>query len=196
MTIQIIDNSGVEQVLDFDNRNLEIKNLFQELRTYVKNCFSDTIKQLSPLINNSDSLHVKINLEQQKLGTNYVTLASYDAHLSSNDLFVFYIYYDSIKELIKVIGKQANYPAIDLQFKSTLLHECVHALDLKSIKKSDQFYENEYRLTKNKTDFFRNDGDSSEKYLYDFQWRFLNCIEVFRNEGIATLGEDLFSHSL
>ena len=195
MTIQIIDNSGVEEVLNFDYRNSEVKFSFQELKNYIKNCFTETINQLLPIINNTNALTVKINLEQQKSGKNYVTLASYDAYLSSMDVFVFYIYFDSLKELINVINKQLNYSEIDLQFKSTLLHECVHALDLKSIKKSDQFYENEYRLTKNKTDFFSNDADSSEKYLYDFQWRFLNCIEAFRNEGIATLGEDLFSHS-
>jgi len=193
MTIQIIDNSGVEEVLNFDYRNSEVKFSFQELKNYIKNCFTETINQLLPLINNTNALTVKINLEQQKSGKNYVTLASYDAYLSSMDVFVFYIYFDSLKELSNVINKQLNYPEIDLQFKSTLLHECIHALDLKSIKKSDKFFDKEYRLTKNKTDFFRNDADASEKYLYDFQWRFLNCIEVFRNEGIATLGEDLFS---
>jgi hypothetical protein len=164
------------------------------LRTYIKNCFSETINQLSPLIKNINTLTVKINLEQKKSGKNYVTLASYDAYLSSNDLFVFYIYYDSIKELINIIRKQKNFHEIELQFKSTLLHECIHALDLNSIKKSNNFYEKEYRLAKNKTDFFRNDVDLTERYLYDFQWEFLNFIEVFRNEGIATLGVDLFSN--
>jgi len=76
MTIQVIDNSGVEELLNFDYRNSDIKISFQELRTYIKNCFSETINQLSPLIKNINTLTVKINLEQKKSGKNYVTLAS------------------------------------------------------------------------------------------------------------------------
>ena len=63
--ISIIDQSGVEQALDFDYRHQNKKSLYHDVRVAIKKVFTEKIeliKDLFPI----DELTFNVNLEQEK----------------------------------------------------------------------------------------------------------------------------------
>jgi ribosomal protein L16/L10AE len=63
--IPIIDQSGVEQALDFDYRHQNKKSLYQDVRVAIKKVFAEKIELIKDLFPDGE-LTFNVNLEQEK----------------------------------------------------------------------------------------------------------------------------------
>lgn len=131
--INIIDTSGVELSLIFDFRKNKESFSFYEFKNFIKNIFDIQYSKIEPLFINHTPQIIIINLEQEKKQSNSTTLACFDSYFSNDSELKFLIYYDS---LIKLYSDCINKTNLYLnEFKDTVLHELMHALDLINLKK-------------------------------------------------------------
>jgi hypothetical protein len=187
MEIRIIDNSGVRMNFEFDYRHVSPKLDFNEILIEIKKSFKLQLEKVSSLFS-SDDIFFHVNLElSSDYGENILGL--FDAHQSSNTIFYFRIYQNTIRQLIE---KQIYNNEAFLEYEDTILHEIIHAADYVIISKTDTI-----EATNKKVRSFEDTALKSNENLNKnpFNWTAVNIIERFRNEGIAVLGEKLLGNN-
>ncbi len=195
MNIDIIDNAGALNVLqyEFNQKGIELNK--GEVISTINNSFKKKYSIIKPLFLDNQPKKIVINLEQRSSSENSIHLARIDIEISSLDQFVFYVYLDSLEKIANSIhNKNSTFDDL-ISFENTVLHELIHAADLFTLKKIDDLLEKEARLSKRGSAFEISliDKKNDEKLNYHpIHWHFLNSINRFRNEGIAVLGEKLF----
>jgi len=188
--ISIIDQSGIEQALDFDYRHQNHKTLYNDVRSEIKKVFTEKIELINELFPKRN-LTFKVNLEQEKKDALSETLASFDSGRSADDVYVFHIYYGTIRQIAdSLLLGSSN--AIFKSFSDTILHELIHAADLSILKESNTVREHSYRLHGLNSNQFLKDFNAPN-YEWNVQWAMLRFFQIFRNEGIAMLGQHLFN---
>lgn len=195
MKIDLIDNSGVLHLLEFEFQKkgiqIDTNKIISTLHTTIQKVFT----KIDYLFEDLLTVKLKVNLEQRNHSHKSVALARIDTFLSSKEQFVFYIYYETLIEVVQSSHAISKTTFDFVNFENTILHELIHASDLYTLKKIDNILDKEARLSK------MNNGFNSiqiidarkEEISYDpLHWHFLYTINRFRNEGVAVLGEKLF----
>lgn len=190
MEIKIIDNSGIRQLLAFDYRNAAKQLDFNDVIKLIRKSFSTQFEKVASLFPANDDFCLKVNLEQEKKNINYDTLASFSRDMSTNSELVFYMYYTSVKEVANFIIDGNGGNVIQHRFEDTILHELIHGADLKTLMKTGNLQNNDIRLNKRVSGLAFNDL-RNDSLNHNTQWAFLSAMEIYRNEGIAVLGEKL-----
>jgi hypothetical protein len=188
MEIRIYDNAGINQTLDFDFRKIASENLYGDVLSEIKKIVRSEYEKISNLLLHSQNLKIKISLESESKKESVTKLASFDVALSSDNEFIFHIYYSSIKQLANKILKIDSAEIYSLE--NTILHEFIHAVDLHTLKETYLTETNNIKLTK-KSGIFNITEIELSSHNNNVQWAFLNYFTTFRNEGIAILGEKL-----
>lgn len=191
-TISIIDQSGVQQALDFDYRHQNHKTLYNNIRSEIKKVFVQKIDLIASLFPEV-KIKINVNLEQEKKDDTSETLASFDSERSGNGIFVFHVYYSTIRQIADSKLLIGDY-TITHSFSDTILHELIHAADLSILKESNAVREHSYRLHgSDSKQLLRN--LNAPNYEWNVQWAMLLFFQIFRNEGIAMLGEHLLDEN-
>jgi hypothetical protein len=186
--ISIIDQSGVEQALDFDYRHQNKKSLYHDVRVAIKKVFAEKIEMIKDLFPIGE-LTFNVNLEQEKKDETSETLASFDSERSRGAVYVFHVYYSTIRQIAdSQLPIEAN--AILHSFSDTVLHELIHAADLAALHETNNIREHSYRLHGGNQNQILKDL-SAPDYEWNVQWTLLRFFQIFRNEGIAMMGEHL-----
>jgi hypothetical protein len=198
MEIKIIDDAGIKYLLDFDLKKIGADVPFHEITAIIKQSFSRQIEKIIDFVPNINETVLKINLEQPRESniekTNYLTLACFDGERSQDSEYFFSLYYHTIKEIaLSQIGEEAMI-SVSADFENTILHELIHAVDLKTIKETQSLSSLDYRLGKKQSEFTILNS-KIDLFKTDIQWAFLNTVSMFRNEGITVLGEKLLGNS-
>ncbi len=192
MEIKIIDSCGAIHRLDFDFRKYDTKNLYYKSFNLIKNSFRTEFEKIKTFFLFNEQVKFKISLEEEKIKGEATVLASFDVSLSSELEYVFLIYYSTLSDIAKkVLNLDSD---INNLFEDTILHELIHAIDLNTLKKTHAIETNDLRLSKRESDFKLNNFND-KKYDITLQWAVLSFFETFRNEGIAVLGQKLFSNN-
>ncbi len=186
--ISIIDQSGVEQALDFDYRHQNKKSLYHDVRVAIKKVFAEKIEMIKDLFPIGE-LTFNVNLEQEKKDETSETLASFDSERSRGGVYVFHVYYSTIRQIAdSQLTIEDN--TILHSFSDTVLHELIHAADLAALHETNNIREHSYRLHGGNQNQILKDL-SAPDYEWNVQWTFLRFFQIFRNEGIAMMGEHL-----
>lgn len=186
--ISIIDQSGVEQALDFDYRHQNKKSLYHDVRVAIKKVFAEKIELIKDLFPIGE-FTFNVNLEQEKKDESSETLASFDSERSGGGVYVFHVYYSTLRQITDSL-LSINDNTILHSFSDTILHELIHAADLSALQESNSLREHSYRLHGgNNNQLLKN--LSAPDYEWNVQWTLLRFFQIFRNEGIAMLGEHL-----
>jgi hypothetical protein len=198
MEIKILDNAGIQYALEFDLKKTGTKVDFQEIKAIIKQSFKRQIEKIIDFVPNVSETIIKINLEQTRESDsqeeNYTTLACFDGERSQENEYFFRLYYPTIKEIaLSRIDEEALFP-VSSDFENTILHELIHAVDLKIIKETQSLRAEDFRLGKKQSDFITLNNEI-DLFKTDIQWTFLNTVIMFRNEGITVLGEKLLGDS-
>lgn len=197
MEIKIIDDAGIKYVLDFDLKKIGADVPFHEITATIKQSFKRQIEKIIDFVPNINETIIKINLEQSSESdtekTNYTVLACFDGEKSQDNEYFFHLYYHTIKDIaLNLIGDEALI-SVSYDFENTILHELIHAVDLKIIKETQSLCTLDYRLGKKQSDFMTLNSEI-DLFKTDIQWAFLNTVGMFRNEGITVLGEKLLGN--
>jgi hypothetical protein len=79
-------------------------------------------------------------------------------------------------------------------FSDTVLHELIHAADLSALQETNNIREHSYRIHGgNQYQLLKE--LSAPDYEWNVQWTLLRFFQIFRNEGIAMLGEHLLDEN-
>jgi hypothetical protein len=186
--IPIIDQSGVEQALDFDYRHQNKKSLYHDVRVAIKKVFTEKIELIKYLFPDGE-LTFNVNLEQEKKDETSETLASFDSERSGGGVYVFHVYYSTLRQIADSILSIADNTILH-SFSDTVLHELIHAADLSALKETNSIREHSYRLHGGNQIQLLKDLNAPD-YEWNVQWTILRFFQIFRNEGIAMLGEHL-----
>jgi hypothetical protein len=186
--ISIIDQSGVEQALDFDYRNQNKKSLYHDLRLAIKKVFAEKIELIKELFPDGE-LTFDVNLEQEKKDVTSETLASFDSDRSGSGIYVFHVYYRTLRQIADSLLSIADKTILH-SFSDTVLHELIHAADLSALQETNNIREHSYRIHGGNHNQLLKDL-SAPDYEWNVQWTLLRFFQIFRNEGIAMLGEHL-----
>lgn len=193
MQIIIIDDSGVEESLDFLYRNSDHIVDFTGFNNYIKNIFTIQFNKIANLF---ELYNIKLNirLEQSKqVSRNHFVLASFDVIRSNKEDFYFSIYMESIENLYQdYMNKKAP---IDIDEASTILHELIHAADLTLLKEVIDEQKESQNLSLLKEANFGIVDLEEDNLDYNVQWSVLSYLNTFRAEGVAILSEKLFNHN-
>lgn len=199
MEIKIIDNSGVLNVLEFEYNQKGIEIDKHLIFKRIKDVFTKSFSKIYFLFSNFQNLVVEVNLEQSLKNDLAVYLARYDNNLSNNDKFVFYFYHESLQFFIEEIysqqlkAEQTHFTDIE----DTVIHELFHAADMRIINKTDSIFEKLYKSTEsnlgNNISLIKTNLQEDQILYKPIHWTYLYAINRFRNEGVAVLGEKLFS---
>jgi hypothetical protein len=190
--LEIIDTSGVKNLIDFDFRNSSNPNIYYDIRKSIKNLFNECIVDMITLFP-QNTLHFSVNLEQEIKKREVSLLACFDAERSYEGHLCFRIYYDSILQLASFITDSGK---VDMfkQFKSTLYHELVHAADIENLRVL--IAANEFDLNRQNSNFTGSFFDSNKLlHQVNVQWALLLFFSIFRAEGIAIIGEKLLNNN-
>ena len=187
--ISIIDQSGVEQALDFDYRNQNKKSLYHDLRLAIKKVFAEKIELIKELFPDGE-LTFNVNLEQEKKDETSETLASFDSERSGGGVYVFHVYYGTLRQIADSLLSIADSTILH-SFSDTVLHELIHAADLSALQETNNIREHSYRIHGGNQNQLLKEL-SAPDYEWNVQWTLLRFFQIFRNEGIAMLGEHLF----
>jgi len=187
--ISIIDQSGIEQALDFDYRHQNKKSLFHDVRVAIKKVFAEKIEFIKELFPDGE-LTFNVNLEQEKKDDTSETLASFDSERSGGGVYVFHVYYGTLRQIADSLLSMTDNTILH-SFSDTVLHELIHAADLSSLQETNSIREHSYRLHGGNHNQLLKDLNASD-YEWNVQWTLLLFFQIFRNEGIAMLGEHLF----
>jgi hypothetical protein len=188
MEFNIIDNAGIRYTLDFEYRKLDANNLYFKIHAEIKQIVESEFKKISELLPNSENLKIKISLEQESKTDNNTTLGCFNVAISSENEFVFSLYYSSIKQLANKLLQIDSNETFSLA--STFLHELIHAVDYHTLKETYINRTNDLAITK-KTGYYNLNEKELSAHHKNVQWYFLSYFSTFRNEGIAILGEKL-----
>jgi len=186
--ISIIDQSGVEQALDFDYRHQNKKSLYHDVRVAIKKVFAEKIeliKELFPI----GELTFNVNLEQEKKDDTSETLASFDSERSGGGVYVFHVYYGTLRQIADSLLSITDSTILH-SFSDTVLHELIHAADLSALQEANNIREHSYRIHGGNQNQLLKEL-SAPDYEWNVQWTLLRFFQIFRNEGIAMLGEHL-----
>ncbi|MEI7670093.1 MAG: hypothetical protein WCJ33_08430, partial [Pseudomonadota bacterium] len=190
--ISIIDQSGVEQALDFDYRHQNKKSLYNDVRVAIKKVFAEKIELVFELLP-AGELTFNVNLEQEKKEETSEILASFDSERSGGGVYVFHVYYSTIRQIAdSQLSIEDN--SILNTFSDTILHELIHATDLSILKESNAVREHSYRLHGSDSKQLLRDLNAPN-YEWNVQWAMLLFFQIFRNEGVAMLGEHLLDEN-
>ena len=190
-TIELRDDSGVEQLISFDFRKLDRPGIYSSTCQWIKTAFLECAGRMAELFPPAD-IHLFIRLESEKRSNGAYTLACFDLERSSWPNLYFRVYYDSTLRIAQFLASQHSNEQGWKQFISTVYHELIHAADMSNL----QIVENRKVQDKNELhdsfsqNFYQQDLATGG---YNVQWTLLNFFSVFRNEGIALLGEKLLS---
>jgi hypothetical protein len=198
MEIKIIDDAGIKYILDFDLKKIGADVPFHEITAIIKQSFKRQIEKIIDFVPNINETVLKINLEQPRESniekTNYTILACFNGERSQDSEYFFSLYYHTVKEIaLSQVGKEAMI-SVSADFENTILHELIHAVDLKTIKETQSLRLLDYRLGKKQSEFTTLNSEI-DLFKADIQWVFLNTVLMFRNEGITVLGEKLLGNS-
>lgn len=187
-SISIIDQSGIQHSLNFDFREHQIQNLYYEVRKIIKELFEEKAEMISALFPQKP-LSFSVHLEQEKAENSGVVLACFDAGKSEDNDFYFHVYYSLIARIAQYIIEPNNQRAY-AEISNVVLHELIHAADLSMLKENISITKSGYKLYG--TDNFSMLRDvKSPNYKWDIQSALLRYFQIFRNEGVAILGEYL-----
>ena len=195
MEIKIIDNGGIRQLLEFDFRKSEKNFEFNQVLELIRNTYRKQFEKIHLFFPKTEDIVFKINLEGERKSNTHTALARFEPELSIANEFVFHIYYTSIIEIANSIIGKSDFKNIQNDFENTILHELIHAADLRTLKETDAIKSKDNRLSKRESGFLLKDINE-ESYNFTTYWTFLSAVEMFRNEGIAKLGEKLCSNSV
>ena len=187
IVVEIRDDAGVEQMINFDFPS--DSNSFNNVRLLIKEIFIEELTKLSSFL--MEGVHVHVDLQQKKESKTHVSLACFLPGLSSKSNFRFSIYYSSILTLLEALREKRE--SKFMEFRSTVLHELIHALDVVSLNETEGIF-NSSKNTYQKNSFESQiiDLHHTEDHQFSVQWTFLHFLATFRNEGVAILGETLF----
>lgn len=186
--ISIIDQSGVEQALDFDYRHQNKKSLYHDVRLAIKKVFAEKIELIKDLFPIGE-LTFNVNLEQEKKDDTSETLASFDSERSGGGIYVFHVYYGTLRQLADSLLSNAETTILH-SFSDTVLHELIHAADLSALQETNNIREHSYRIHGGNQNQLLKDLNAPD-YEWNVQWTLLRFFQIFRNEGISMLGEHL-----
>ena len=190
--ISIIDQSGVEQALDFDYRHQNKKSLYHDVRVAIKKVFDKKIELIKDLFPTGE-LTFNVNLEQEKKDETSQTLASFDSERSGGGVYVFHVYYSTLRQIADSLLSISDNTILH-SFSDTVLHELIHAADLSALKETNSIREHSFRLHGGNQNQLLKDL-SVPNYEWNVQWTLLRFFQIFRNEGIAMLGEHLLNNN-
>jgi hypothetical protein len=198
MEIKIIDDAGIKYALEFDLKKVGAEVAFHEITSTITQSFKRQIEKIIEFIPDANETIIKINLEQARESEaeskNFTALACFDGERSQENKYYFRLYYATIKEIaFSRIGEEASC-SVSPDFENTILHELIHAVDLKTIKETQSLRAEDFRLGKKQSDFSTLNSQI-DLFKTDIQWAFLNTVVMFRNEGITVLGEKLLGDS-
>jgi hypothetical protein len=190
-TINLTDNAGIKQLLDFDYRHSNRPGLYHDVRNLVKQSFRQQL-DLSHEIFPPGEIICDVYLEQEKINEASVALACFDAERSMSGNYVFRIYYSVLRTIANDLLAETQNDFL-FQFNTTVLHELIHAADIATLRESINIHENSFKLYGNKGSLLQH--STAPQYEWNVQWTLLRFFQIFRNEGIAILGERLLSAS-
>ena len=189
-TVSIIDHSGIQQTLNFDFRNHQVQNLYFDVRALMKQLFEDNAEMISRLFPQKE-ITFAVHLEQEKAENSGTVLACFDAGKSEGNVFYFHVYYTTIQRIAQyIIDPSDSYPYSEIS--KIIVHELIHAADLTMLKENISIAELGYKLYGTDNHNLLRDVDSPD-YKWDIQNALLRYFQIFRNEGVAILGEKLLS---
>ena len=186
ITVEVFDDAGVEQTIKYDFPS--VSNSMVKLELLIKDVFKDELEKVSSFL--PDDVHVRVDLQQKKEAGKHVSLACFLPSLSTRNKFRFSLYYSSFLNLLKSIEEKSD--AKIEAFRSTVLHELIHALDLTSLNETESIYKSSKKIYQKKsfeTQIF--DLHNTPNNHFSVQWTFFHFLATFRNEGVAILGESL-----
>ena len=186
ITVEVFDDAGVEQTIKYDFPSGS--NSMVKLELLIKDIFKDELEKVSSFL--PDDVHVRVDLQQKKEAGKHVSLACFLPSLSTRNKFRFSLYYSSFLNLLKSIEEKSD--AKIEAFRSTVLHELIHALDLTSLNETESIYKSSKKIYQKKsfeTQIF--DLHHTQSNHFSVQWTFFHFLATFRNEGVAILGETL-----
>jgi len=102
------------------------------------------------------------------------------------------VYYGTLRQIADSIMSIADKEILH-SFSDTVSHELIHAADLSALQETNTIRENSYRLHGGNQNQLLKDL-SSPNYEWNVQWTLLRFFQIFRNEGIAILGEHLLDN--
>ena len=190
--IILIDQSGVQQALDFDYRHQNCKTLYNDVRSEIKKVFAAKVEVIASLFPEGE-IKINVNLEQEKKDETSETLASFDSERSGDGIFVFHVYYKTISQIAESILNPSSNSVMN-SFADTLLHELIHAADLSVLKESNAIREHSYKIHGGSSHQLLKDLNTPS-YEWNVQWTLLHFFQIFRNEGIAMLGQHLLDEN-
>jgi len=190
--ISIIDQSGIQQSLDFDYRHQNKKSLYHDVRVAIKKVFAEKVELIKELFPTGE-LTFNVNMEQEKKDETSETLASFDSERSGGGVYVFHVYYSTLRQIADSLLSISDNTILH-SFSDTVLHELIHAADLSALKETNSIREHSFRLHGGNQNQLLKDLNASN-YEWNIQWTLLRFFQIFRNEGIAMLGEHLLDEN-
>lgn len=184
MQVFIKDDQGLGTALMMEGcSRLEIQEAKQIIRTQFKTVANKVfVDVLGKPLPETIMVDMAQNDNDELKGNKAVRMASFNSELSHNDYLVF-----TIREMtIKAAMKQSD----NELFRSTVIHEMIHAADQPVLEKNRKLFadlRNEIYATA--SDFF-------DKQNNDAWVALINTLQMFdhyRAEGIAILGEHLLT---
>ncbi|MCX6293771.1 MAG: hypothetical protein NT127_05700, partial [Sphingobacteriales bacterium] len=116
-------------------------------------------------------------------------LASFDSERTGDGVYVFHVYYRTIRQIadnqLSIVDNTILY-----SFSDTILHELIHAADLATLQETNNIREQSFRLHGGNQNHLLKDLNAPN-YEWNVQWTLLHFFQIFRNEGIAMMGEHL-----
>lgn len=186
MTILIRDDEGLGNALMMDGYTdrqvsdacLAIRRQMREAAVLV---FSDLLDRDLP---ETIQVHLAQDVRDLYGGTGIVTMASFDAGHSRDGLLDFRIHESSVKQFLQ--GDDAAIAA----FRSTVLHEMIHAADLPGLTRIDGLLD---QIGDRVEVLYGNPFDRGPVCSQVALLKILDMFSHYRAEGIAILGEHLLS---
>lgn len=184
MNIIIKDEQGLGTSLMMEGcSQADIQDAKQIIRSQFKNAatkvFADVLAQSLPATIVVDMAQ---NDNEELSGDKAVKMASFNSELSRSDYLVFTI----CEVTVKIAMKESD----NVLFKSTVIHEMLHAADQPMLVRNRKLFETlRNEIYASADDFFSKGKNDTQVALFNT----LKMFEHYRAEGIAILGEHLLT---
>ncbi|HOY37753.1 MAG TPA: hypothetical protein PLK75_00500 [Bacteroidales bacterium] len=190
--IKIIDDSGVEQLIDFELRQCSQIVPFREVKAQIKKMFLDCYNHVETLFGDHAPRLITVRLEQEKTNLQSVIMASFRPTISTVMELKFSFHYHTVQLVCADLNDKTDENTGKI--KRIILHELIHAADLKNLNQFHLSHTAKSAQPGNiPSQMIFGETFGSGQYNYTSHYLMLHFIQKFRAEGVAILGERLLN---
>ncbi len=194
MEITLTNNATVDQLIAFDFRNYPEEPDFGTILHQLTNIIDEQVVLLQDLFNKTRADKLTFSLEQVSENDEN-TLACFLPELSTKNELRFSIYYPSIVGLC--LDQLDKTDTNTINVKNTIIHELIHALDQEILARDiDLNKQNNIQVYETQYNSLINTNSKISKELLNVQQVFFSFLRIFRNEGIAILGQKILGNNI